>query len=75
MIEILHHADQIGFSFDISTNASLLTEVLVQQLAKLQHLLYIHVSLDGDTQIAQENIRGKKTFIPTIQGMQLLKKY
>ncbi|MDR0607619.1 MAG: hypothetical protein LBG52_04665 [Candidatus Peribacteria bacterium] len=65
----------MDFSFDLSTNASLLTESLVQELAKLKHLLYIHVSLDGDSKISQENIRGKGSFTPTIQGIQLLKKH
>jgi MoaA/NifB/PqqE/SkfB family radical SAM enzyme len=75
MIEIVKYADELGFSFDISTNASLVTESIVKELSQLKNLSYVHVSLDGATQKLQEQIRGIGTFKPTIKGIQLLKKY
>jgi MoaA/NifB/PqqE/SkfB family radical SAM enzyme/dephospho-CoA kinase len=71
MIDILKEADRLGFQFDISTNASKLSEKIVNEFSKLNSE-YIHVSLDGHDLPSHESVRGKKSFNPTVNGLKLL---
>lgn len=71
MLAILQQANRLGFHSDISTNASFLTPELVEQLALL-NLDMIHVSLDGHNENIHEAVRGKKSFAPTLRGIQYL---
>jgi MoaA/NifB/PqqE/SkfB family radical SAM enzyme/dephospho-CoA kinase len=71
MIEILKETNRLGFEFDISTNASKITEEIALELAKL-NAEFIHVSLDGYDQGSHESVRGKKSFAPTLKGLKLL---
>lgn len=74
MIDILKYASHCGLHYDISTNASKITEPIAQQL-KLLNIPFVHVSLDGADSQSHEAVRGKKSFIPTMEGIQLLRKY
>lgn len=69
MLDILNLAEQHGFDFDISTNASLITNSIASRLNKLKKLRYVHVGLDGFNQESQELVRGKDSYIPTILGI------
>ena len=71
MSEILKLACSLGFVCDISTNASRFTEDIIHTLNQLP-LEMIHISLDGHTQEIHEAVRGKKSFIPTINGIHAL---
>jgi len=73
-IQILIEAKKIGFNFDISTNASFITEDISKQLSLL-NMNFIHVSLDGYDIKSHEFVRGKKTFNKTISGLTNLLKY
>lgn len=71
MMAILKETKALGFDCDISTNASKITPEIAQELALL-NLEMIHVSLDGHNQKIHEAVRGKKSFIPTIDGLKNL---
>ena len=71
MMQILHETKRLGFDCDISTNASKITPQIAHELALLD-LEMIHVSLDGHTQKIHEAVRGKKSFLPTIDGLKNL---
>lgn len=74
MIDILKYAHHLGIHCDISTNASRITEEIAYELSLLP-LEFIHVSLDGHDLTTHEAVRGKKSFWPTIKGIELLRKY
>ena len=71
LIEILEYASKY-MVVDVSTNASLLSEDLVDKLNKIK-LKMIHVSLDGNKE-EHESVRGINTYERTIRGLELLKK-
>lgn len=68
-LDILEYADK-KIKFDISTNASLITQKDIERLKKI-NIEFIHVSLDG---LLNENdfIRGNNTFNKTLDGLKLL---
>lgn len=70
IIEILKYASEKMIT-DISTNASLITPKLVEELNKI-NLKMIHVSLDGN-KAEHESVRGKNTYDATIRGLNALK--
>jgi len=71
IIEILKYASDKMVT-DISTNASLITPKIVEELNKI-NLKMIHVSLDGN-KLEHESVRGKNTYEATIRGLNALKK-
>ena len=71
IIEILKYASKY-MVVDISTNASLLSEDLVNKLNKI-NLKMIHVSLDGNKE-EHDSVRGINTYERTIRGLEYLKK-
>jgi MoaA/NifB/PqqE/SkfB family radical SAM enzyme len=71
MMDILEKSAQHGFIFDISTNASRFNESIALRLAQSQAEM-IHISLDGYDQETHQAVRGKKSFNPTIKGLELL---
>ena len=71
LIEILEYASKY-MVVDISTNASLLSEEIVDRLNKIK-LKMIHVSLDGNKE-EHESVRGINTYERTIRGLEYLKK-
>lgn len=71
IIEILKYASKKMIT-DVSTNASLITPKIVEELNKI-NLKMIHVSLDGNKE-EHESVRGKNTYDPTIRGLNALKK-
>lgn len=72
MLEILKYTKSQNMLFDISTNASFITDSLAKELSLL-NMEMIHVSMDGHNQETHEYVRGKKTYIKTIEGIQHLK--
>ncbi len=72
--EIIHFASQLWYKIDISTNASLITESVIKKIQGA-NIEYIHISLDGCTKEMQEMVRWKWTFLPTVRGIKLFKKY
>ena len=71
MVDILEKIDSLGLECDISTNASKITPEIANRISKL-NLDYVHVSLDGHTQTIHESVRGKKSFWPTLLGLNFL---
>lgn len=69
IMSILRLTNMMGFQFDISTNASLITDGTAAELSKLTNLQYVHVGIDGYDKKTQEDIRGKDSFIPTVIGI------
>ena len=69
--EIINYASDLGFKIDISTNASLLTDKQIEILRN-PAIKYVHVSLDGDIQTIQEEIRWKHTFNMTLKWIKKL---
>lgn len=71
IMDIMRYINKNGMKTDISTNAAYITPDMAKELATLG-LEMVHVSLDGHTQELQETVRGKKTYSPTIIGLQAL---
>lgn len=71
IIDILKYASKYLVT-DISTNASLITDELVDKLNKI-NLKMIHVSLDGNLE-EHESVRGSNTYLRTIRGLKCLEK-
>lgn len=71
IIDILKYASKYLVT-DISTNASLITDELVDKLNKI-NLKMIHVSLDGSLE-EHESVRGCNTYLRTIKGLKCLEK-
>ena len=71
LIDILEYASKF-MTVDVSTNASLLSEDIVDRLNKIK-LKMIHVSLDGNKE-EHESVRGINTYERTIKGLEYLKK-
>jgi len=69
IIEILEYASNKMIT-DISTNASLITPKIVNELNKI-NLKMIHVSLDGNKE-DHEKVRGSNTYDSTIRGLEAL---
>lgn len=73
MTEILKYASELGFDMDISTNASLITEEIAQELKNINFPM-VHVSLDGNDKYSHEYVRGENTFEKTLRGIRYLTK-
>lgn len=73
MIQILKYASELGFDMDISTNASLITEEIAQELKNINFPM-VHVSLDGNDKYSHEYVRGENTFEKTLRGIRYLTK-
>ncbi len=71
MTEILKYASELGFDMDISTNASLITSDIAQELKNMKFPM-VHVSLDGYDLNSHEYVRGKNTFERTLRGIRYL---
>lgn len=71
MTEILKYATELGFDMDISTNASLITEKIANELKDINFPM-VHVSLDGADKNSHEFVRGKDTFERTLRGINYL---
>lgn len=71
MTEILKYATELGFDMDISTNASLITEIIAKELKDINFSM-VHVSLDGADKNSHEFVRGKDTFERTLRGIKYL---
>ncbi len=73
LMDILRRCRALGFSTDLSTNASTIDAAIAAELAALD-LEMVHVSLDGHTKELQEAVRGKRTYLPTLDGLSHLAK-
>lgn len=71
IIDILEYASK-RMVVDVSTNASLITEEMVDRLNEIP-LKMIHVSLDGNFQ-EHETVRGENTYWRTIRGLNYLRR-
>lgn len=71
MTEILKYASELGFDMDISTNASLITNEIAQELKNINFPM-VHVSLDGNNKYSHEYVRGENTFERTLKGIRYL---
>lgn len=73
--EAVRHAVDSGMHPNLSTNGHLLTTEKLEQLymAGLTHDL--SVSIDGPTQEVNDRIRGRGSFVKTLQGMYVLNRY
>lgn len=71
IIEILDYASK-RMIVDVSTNASLITEEIVEKLNGMS-LKMIHVSLDGNL-LEHETVRGINTYLRTIRGLSYLRR-
>ncbi len=71
MTEILKYGAELGFDMDISTNASLITNEIAQELKNINFPM-VHVSLDGSDKKTHEDVRGENTFERTLRGINFL---
>lgn len=71
MADILGYAQRLGFSIDISTNASLFTDEIVKRIKKL-NLDMIHVGFDGHTKEIVDLVRGRGSFDSSSRGIRKL---
>lgn len=69
LCELLEYASSLGFTIDISTNASIINDEIIARIKNLR-IDYMHVSLDGHNKQIQEAVRGISTFVPTIRWIQ-----
>ncbi len=72
IIDILKYASDKDMIVDISTNASLINENMIENLKNV-NLEMIHVSLDGPSKEIHEIVRGINTYERTIKGIKYLK--
>lgn len=72
ILEILEYTEKNGIIFDISTNASFLSEDIVNVLSRFKNLSYVHISLDWFDKASQEQIRWIWSFDKTIKWIKLL---
>jgi radical SAM protein with 4Fe4S-binding SPASM domain len=72
-LTILKEAYKLGFTSDVSTNGSLITEEKAKEI-KESHLQMVHVSLDGHNKEIHEIARGENTYDRTIKGINNLVK-
>ena len=70
-LEILHYAHHHGITTCVSTNGTLLDEVLVDALLEMAPV-YLQVSLDGACAGTNDVIRGRGTFERILAGIELL---
>lgn len=72
ILPILEYIDKSNIKFDISTNASYITNEIATSLALLKNMKFIHVSIDGYNKAQHEAVRGLNTFEPTMNGLATL---
>ncbi|MCZ7664562.1 MAG: mycofactocin radical SAM maturase [Thermoleophilia bacterium] len=72
-LDILRYAQAKGIVTCVSTNGTLLTEALVDELAAMD-LLFLQVSLDGARSETNDAIRGPGTFERILAGVELLRR-
>lgn len=75
ILDIFKTCKELRINYDVSTNASLLSDALLQELVKLQHLSFLHISLDGFDKASHEAVRGAKTWERTLKGLNLASMY
>lgn len=73
-LDILLYAHKKKITTCVSTNGTMLNEVLVKKLKKMD-LLYLQVSLDGAKAGTNDLIRGNGTFDKIVSGIELLVKH
>lgn len=71
-LKIAKYAKKLGFKTRILTNATLITEKNIDQIAPLFDSF--RISMDGSTQEKHEVYRGKDSYTKTIKAIDLLKK-
>jgi MoaA/NifB/PqqE/SkfB family radical SAM enzyme len=69
--EILKYAVDKNMVVDVSTNASLINDNIIEKLKEIK-LKMIHISMDGFNKETQELVRGNNTFERTINGIKRL---
>lgn len=72
MLDILSTCEALEIKYDISTNASLLSEGIIAKLNEMHYLSFLHISVDGFDKMSHEAVRGLKTWAPTLKGLNLL---
>jgi mycofactocin radical SAM maturase len=70
-LDILRYAHSRGLTTCVSTNGTLLDEVLVDELLRIPPV-YLQVSLDGACRETNDRIRGPGTFTRILAGIELL---
>jgi len=70
-MDILRYAQRKGIVTCVSTNGTLLTPSLVDELAGME-LLFLQVSVDGASPATNDAIRGEGTFDRILEGVSLL---
>lgn len=70
-LELIRYIGEKGFHPFVNTNATLLSEEAIAELASIPRLK-LSISLDGPDAKSHEFIRGPGTFVPTIEAAQSL---
>ena len=73
-LEILRYAQGKGITTCVSTNGTLVTDMLVEELLAMEGL-YLQVSLDGAHPETNDAIRGAGTFARIVAGIEKLTKH
>lgn len=71
LLAILTYAAKQEIALDLSTNASLVTAPKAKQLREI-NLPMVHVSLDGASSDVHESVRGSRSYLPSIRGIEFL---
>ena len=71
-LDILEHAHRRGITTCVSTNGTVLTGDLVDELRCMTEPVYLQVSLDGAFAATNDAIRGEGTFGRILAGIELL---
>jgi MoaA/NifB/PqqE/SkfB family radical SAM enzyme len=74
LLEIMRYSDEKGFYIDVSTNASIITDDIATDLAKLKNLTMVHVSVDGHNSGVNDSVRGTGTYDRTMAGLAKLER-
>lgn len=70
-LSYLRQLDELGVSTNFSTNGTFVTSAVVEQLATLENLTHINVSIDSPDPRIYESIRGLR-LEPAIRGLRAL---
>jgi Predicted Fe-S oxidoreductases len=73
ILELLTYMCKKNMNVDVSTNASVLTDRMIDELNKI-NLDMIHVSVDGKDSYTHEMVRGKDTYLRTMKGLEKISK-
>ncbi len=73
LVSLLRILDERGYSFQLMTNATMITEGMAADLAQLKRLRKVQVSVEGDEPEINDRVYGKGVWQRTLTGIRRLR--